>query len=927
LSVPLQAKYDQINDHALLILPDLLREWFPLGRMDSKTEFVVGNLDGDQGGSLSINIKTGKWKEFAGGPGGHDPLGLYAHTFCGGDRKQAFKELRAKFGFSDDAPLPRRKPNLKVVKSEPADDWKSMVPPPDGVGKPKIKGNVPVYTYLGPNEVVLRYVSRHEREDKTKFFIPHTYGTDKDGTGWREKHPNTPMCLYGLDRLGGKPVLLQEGEQKSDDVQKALTGWACLGWSGGGNRAKDHDYSLLTADTVYVVGDAVDGVKGMMDAADCLYRLGAKVFTVDTSMFPKGWDLGNAATGEMWKKGELVWKSETGPWTVDQIESFIHEHAKIYDPDPGNVDAEPDLGEPNYEDDSDWLKDPEEHATPTEGVIPLGHDNNIFYYLSRSGGQVVGLTPSKHTELELIALADPVTYWEKLLMFKKRDGGCNYKKAAAWMIKWAKWRGIFKPDLLRGRGAWLDVDVRDGTVRAVLHLGESLIVDGVFQRSLRLEGSKFIYVKATQLGQIVADPVRTPDAHKLMKMCQLLRWENQTSATLAAGFIVVAAICGALSWRPSVWITGGSSSGKTTFLKDIIAPILGRGMDDGIALNVQSKTTEAGLRQMLGSDARPVFFDEAEAEMLQDKTRMQSVIDLNRQSSSEGGAEIVKGTQNQSGAKRYRIRSSFMYSSINIFLDHKADESRITVLDLYNPGPHELERDRKRWAELCALMAETVADPIWCAGMVARSVWLMKTIRKNAETFKLAVIEEMGNSRAGDQIGTLLAGAYSLTSDREITLDEARAYLKRKDDKGKLVNDFRSATAIDAQKDEERLLDRLVQQPLHLASAKADRTVGELIAMAEERDDEAAKLLRRNGFLFVPKIIREGTEAGLWISNTHTAIRKWLADTPWSTGWGRSLKRIPGAKSSDPKVIVFTKLIKTKAVWVPLVTLDGSDEG
>jgi putative DNA primase/helicase len=215
-------------------------------------------------------------------------------------------------------------------------------------------------------------------------------------------------------------------------------------------------------------------------------------------------------------------------------------------------------------------------------------------------------------------------------------------------------------------------------------------------------------------------------------------------------------------------------------------------------------------------------------------------------------------------------------------------------------------------------MAETVAVPEWCAGMVARSVWLMKTIIKNAATFKLAVIERMGNARAGDQLGALLAGAYSLTSDREITLDEARAYLARPE------NDFAQAAAIDAAKDEERLLQRLTRWQLHYASGGQQRTVAELIEMAErDGDPEAERLLKRNGFKFVPENIREETPAGVWVSNTHPAIKEWLKDTPWSTGWYRSLKRLPGAKSSEPKKIVYGKYEKTKAVWVPLAELEG----
>ena len=899
--------FDQTNDKALKAYPGLVQEWLPDGKLVGGKEWVALNPTRADNHikSFSINIKTGKWGEFAGGEFGGDPISLYAYLYCGGlgHRNQACKELAEKLGVEAGAAPPRTaKPDLKVVS-----DWKSQVPPPPDAGRPTPKQNPPpitVHEYRMPGvPYPVRYVARYE----DKSFLPYTYGTDNGKTKWHAKHPNNPMCLYGLERLGGKPVLLQEGEQKSDDVQKLLPGWACLGWSGGGNRAKDHDYSPVTGEPAYVVGDAVDGIKGMTDAADCLNRLGAKVFTLDLGAlgFPKGWDLGNAATGEMWKKGELVWKDPDGPWSGEKIEAFIRDNARIYIPDLGDVD----------EDGPDW---PDDDGTPDEdgqgdAILPLGHDKGIFYYLSRSSGQIHALTPSKHVELELIAMADPVDYWLKREDLRKGDdkGGIDWKKAAAWLIKWSKKRGIFKPDKIRGRGAWMD----EG--RAILHLGESMIVDGAFRDSLALGGSRFVYEAAQGLGQVWAEPVRNADAHKLLKMCQLLRWDKPISATLAAGWIAIAPICGVLKWRPSIWITGGSNSGKTTFLQEIIGPILGRGLDDGIAANVQSKTTEAGLRQILNSDARPVIFDEAEAEMLTDKTRMQSVIDLVRQSSSEGGAEIIKGTQNQSGAKRYRIRSAFLFSSINISLTHMADESRITVLDLYNPGKWELERDRARWLELVALLAETTANPEWCAGMVARSVRLMKTIRTNAQTFKVAVIERLGNARAGDQLGTLLAGAYSLNSDREITLDEARAYLARPE------NDFAAAAAIGAPKDEERLASLLMQQRLRMDLGDnkfMDRNVGQVIEIAEGKDGDlmagvAQKTLRGNGMKL--------EDGGVWFSNTHSALAAWLEDTPWSISWGRSLKRLEGAKSSEPKSIKFGKYDKTKAVWVPLKALEG----
>jgi putative DNA primase/helicase len=919
VTLSLQDKFDQINDHARPILYELLQEWFPRGRMVSKTEYGVANLNGDEGESLSINIKTGKWKEFAGGPGGHEPLSLYAHAFCQGDRNKAFKELRAKFHLSDDTPPPRRangRANLKLVK---ADEWKPLpLPDPPPPYAKETGGWDHLFAYRTMGGKLLRYVARIDAKgDEPKKIRAITYGELNGRVGWHVRQPDAPRCLYGLERLGKATILLLEGELKADLVQAVVgTAYGCLSITGGTGQIEQNDLSALVGCLVIVCFDAdAPGRKAAARAGELLRAIGCAVQLVDMTGMPPKWDLADAV-----KEG----------WDAKRIMEFIEARSRPdFDEADGDVDADVDLGEPETERPEQKGEDPQDYGSNREGIVPLGHDKGIFYYLSRGTGQVHGLTASRHVELELTVLADPDAYWYRIKMLQNDEGEINWKKAARWLLRACKSVGIYKPEKIRGRGAWMDGD------HAILHLGEQLIIDGVAQQSLKVDGSRYVYEAAHSLGQGVSDPLRASDANKLLQMCQLLRWEKQISATLAAGWIAIAPICGVLHWRPSIWLTGGSNSGKTTFLGEIIGPILGRGVDDGIALNVQSKTTEPGLRQQLGSDARPVIFDEAEAELLADKVRMQGNIDLVRQSSSEGGAEIIKGSQNQSGAKRYRIRSCFLFSSINVSLSHLADESRIMVLDLYNPPVHELERDRQRWSDLLALMAETVHHPEWCAGLVARSVRLMHVIRANAATFKLAVMEKLGNSRAGDQLGTLLAGAVSLHSDRAITLEEAKAYLERKEtDEGW---DWGHATAADAMKDEERLLARLMQQKLRYEGdgRAVDRTVAELIAMAhteshkgpqDVKNPEPAALLKRNGIAFAAEFwdTDRPMDDGVWISNTHESITSWLKDTPWSTGWNRALRRLPGAVSSDKKSIKFTKFDKTKAVFVPLSML-GDD--
>src|SRR3546814_8012987 len=85
-----------------------------------------------------------------------------------------------------------------------------------------------------------------------------------------------------------------------------------------------------------------------------------------------------------------------------------------------------------------------------------------------------------------------------------------------------------------------------------------------------------------------------------------------------AGWIAIAVICGALNWRPHVWLTGSSGSGKSWLLDNVIRPLIG-----AIAVYCQSNSTEAGIRQTLATDARPVLFDEAESEDAKAQVRIQ----------------------------------------------------------------------------------------------------------------------------------------------------------------------------------------------------------------------------------------------------------------------------------------------------------------
>ncbi|WP_234052606.1 MULTISPECIES: hypothetical protein [unclassified Xanthobacter] len=71
-----------INGAALAALPSILARWLPGGRRQG-AEYVVRNPKRADGrpGSFSINLRSGRWSDFATGDAGGDPVSLAAYLF------------------------------------------------------------------------------------------------------------------------------------------------------------------------------------------------------------------------------------------------------------------------------------------------------------------------------------------------------------------------------------------------------------------------------------------------------------------------------------------------------------------------------------------------------------------------------------------------------------------------------------------------------------------------------------------------------------------------------------------------------------------------------------------------------------------------------------------------------------------------------
>ena len=522
-----------------------------------------------------------------------------------------------------------------------------------------------------------------------------------------------------------------------------------------------------------------------------------------------------------------------------------------------------------------WTPGVQPAPAPTDPVVDrpfliLGNLNRVYYYLSRRTASLVALTSAQHTRNALLELA-PLAWWEQE---HDKRGDALIQVAVDHLMQTA---GAieFSPSHIRGRGAWLD----EG--RVVFHAGNSAIVDG---RPCDLLGmsSRYVYARSERLNVSVSDPLGNAEANKLRELIGCFQFQNPLDSLFLSGWLVTAMICGAMDWRPHLWLTGAAGSGKTTILSEVIEPLLG-----DVALNIQGNTTEAGIRQALGHDARPVLFDEAEGDDQRGQDRMAQVLALARASSRESGALMLKGSAGGQSMS-FRIRSSFLFSSIAVSIDKRADQGRISVLELI---PEHL-RTADRFPEAKRLMAETVDRPEWCAQWRARCISLAAVIAHNAGVFKSASRAKLDEQRNADQVGALLAGAYALTSTDRIGMEDAERWVE--------AQDWEFARGERGDTDERALLNRLLESWLQVETFdgpnRARITVAEAIRQCSDENDSRARFASEA----LARIGIRVWEDCVDVANSGTELRERFGCVRWAD----QLRRFRGAIKMESQVLI-----------------------
>lgn len=261
----------------------LVPQWLPGGKRQGR-EYICADFSGGSGRSLSVNLDSGKWGDFALGVTGGDLLGLYAEIH-GLDRVAAARELMGTLGMgvaraahhrpgppSGSPPRPPAPPPATATgKARPDNEgWRTVRPVPGNAPQASFKHHARLESDIEhvaeyrDDEGLQGYVVRFRTSDGGKDPLPRTWceSTGRGGTMWKWKQWDEPRPLYfpGQRRPAGRTVVLVEGEKKAAALHELLQAGApdiyCVAsWPGGSKAWRKADWSWLAGAHVLAWAD------------------------------------------------------------------------------------------------------------------------------------------------------------------------------------------------------------------------------------------------------------------------------------------------------------------------------------------------------------------------------------------------------------------------------------------------------------------------------------------------------------------------------------------------------------------------------------------------------------------------------------------------------------------------------------------------
>lgn len=855
--------FDRANNIGLMHI----MEWLPAGKMEGEYYSAINPTRLDhKTGSFKIHIKTGKWGDFAEGVSGNDAVSLYAYLYSneltsraskykniqGGIQAEAAKVILEKY---DNSYFPTDDDYKKMPTTDKAHRWSNYRYVSYKVDYPEFNPAnfendkwgkfLESWDFIYKDRLVFKVCRFLDGNKKTD--IPFSMWSFADEIKWRAKKPEELYPLWNIDAVlkddKNLPIVLTEGQK---DASRGLDpNYIYVGFYGGANNTKATNWSTLAGRHVYFWPDA--DAAGRKIISEIRKYSEQYDFQLDIIHAPdgvkKGWGLADLTENERQDISKFVNPPEK------EVQGFI-----------------------------------DDVSNAPFSIVGTSNSDIIFYaYNSNRIEKCKGSTLTKNF---LMTIA-PREWWG--IYFNKEDGGIQWEAAIDWIIRKSDNAKVFNFNRVRGTGAWKDDD------EIVINTGEYLLINGE-KKELHERVGEYVYEKKEYIPYKCDEALDISGSEKLIDAINSLSWCSKVGAHAFAGWLLLAPWGGLLRWRPHIWIVGPSGSGKSTVIEKIVEPMIVEKFGE----RGDGTSTVAGVRQRMANSSKPFVGDEMESDNNKFAESIEQILKMFRSSSSGlGGGATLMGTADGAG-QQFVMQSMACFASIGAAIKHNADLNRFTICELSTPRKKLIDERKKRWYEIEKKLA--VFNSEYAEAFHARTYNIIGEVLKCIDIFRSATTDLTQSMRDGDQLGTLLAGAYMITHDVSATAEQAREFLQELNVESVIDSSVKA--------DEELCLDEILAIKMEVANrnGRMTLTLGQLIdeyinykenppGVVNYDEDDLPVLTRKsmnmalgqNGFKMALSI------DGYWdlyIAKGHTVIQKSLKGTAWADTYVNMLKRL-----------------------------------
>lgn len=442
-----------------------------------------------------------------------------------------------------------------------------------------------------------------------------------------------PHPVYNKNGDPQDSLIIVAGEKCADALTEIIpTGLRSVTFLGGEKKAKLVDWSFTEkAESVYIWRDNDDA--GRQFATDLMKLIPrAKMVNIPQGK-PNKWDAWDAINND-----GMGWEEISG-----MMENNLSVVEKSDTPEPPDSDTPTGL--------------PEWSGKWAPRILGYDNDNNLN--IITGFGSLAVLDPSKLTKNKMLTLA-PLHWWRSNFIQGEKITDGDVQDCVDYICTVGSMLD-FEPGMFRGRGAW-----REKSGKIAYNDGRKVYGE---------KDKRAIYLrKQRQEIGLEEMPAAQNILNSMMRAAADMPFETPADMMRAVTWATLAPFCGALPFRPPAFLTGASSTGKTSILNMLIRPL-----SDGQYM--AGSSTKAGISQRVGTDSAPVILDEAESDTDKQSMNKDELFTLIRESTTEDAPIEVKGSTSGKSVQ-YQRRSMFFLAGISPEMKQEADFNRFVYVSL-----------------------------------------------------------------------------------------------------------------------------------------------------------------------------------------------------------------------------------------------------